>query len=79
MNCLTIKYLNNLTIKIEKDTIYIKTKNLLKPLPKPLPKPIDQLLVEQLQKLPPNPLPKPLPKQYISCLQALHDKLKENI
>lgn len=51
--------MNSLTIKIEKDTIYIKTKNLLKPLPKPLSK--------------------PFAKKYISCLQALHDKLKEKI
>lgn len=75
MNSLIIKNLENLTIKIEKDTIYIYKKYILKPLP------------IQRDKLLPNPLPKPLlqhspkplPKQYISCLQFLHDKLKENI
>lgn len=42
--------MNSLTIKIEKDSILIKTKK------------------KEL---------KPFPKKYISCLQALHDKLKK--
>lgn len=44
--------MNSLTVKIEKDSIIIKTKR------------------KQL---------KPFPKKYNSCLEALHDKLKNNI